>query len=86
MKALLRPILVIVWKDVLLELRSKDLLVSVVVFGLLATVVVASAGCEPPNEEPTNGTTPLGGLWKPSREAALRHLGENPIRTALNNK
>ena len=39
MRGLLGPIMVIVWKDVLLELRSKDLLVSVVVFGLLVVVV-----------------------------------------------
>ena len=31
--------MVIVWKDLLLELRSKDLVVSVVVFGLLVVVV-----------------------------------------------
>ena len=31
--------LVIVWKDILLELRSRDLVVSVLVFGLLAVVV-----------------------------------------------
>ena len=31
--------MVIVWKDVLLELRSKDMIVSVVIFGLLVVVV-----------------------------------------------
>ena len=31
--------MVIVWKDLLLELRSKDLVVSIVVFGLLVVVV-----------------------------------------------
>jgi len=36
---LLRPVLVIVWKDLLLELRSKDLVVSVLVFGLLVVLV-----------------------------------------------
>ena len=39
MKGLLKPIMIIVWKDVLLELRSKDLIVSIVVFGLLVVVV-----------------------------------------------
>ena len=39
MTGLLGPIMVIVWKDVLLELRSRDLVVSVVVFGLLVVVV-----------------------------------------------
>ena len=39
MKGLLGPMMVIVWKDVLLELRSRDLVVSVVVFGLLVVVV-----------------------------------------------
>ena len=36
---MLRPVLVIVWKDILLELRSRDLVVSVLVFGLLVVVV-----------------------------------------------
>lgn len=39
MNGLLGPMMVIVWKDLLLELRSKDLVVSVVVFGLLVVVV-----------------------------------------------
>ena len=39
MNGLLRPVLVIVWKDILLELRSRDLVVSVLVFGLLVVVV-----------------------------------------------
>jgi len=32
-------VLIIVWKDILLELRSRDLVVSVLVFGLLVVVV-----------------------------------------------
>ena len=39
MNGLLGPMMVIVWKDLLLELRSKDLIVSIVVFGLLVVVV-----------------------------------------------
>ena len=39
MNGLLRPVLVIFWKDILLELRSRDLVVSVLVFGLLVVVV-----------------------------------------------
>jgi len=39
MSGLLGPILIIVWKDLLLELRSKDLVVSIVVFGLVVVVV-----------------------------------------------
>jgi heme exporter protein B len=35
----LRPIGVLVWKDILLELRSRELVVSVVVFGLVVLVV-----------------------------------------------
>lgn len=35
----LRPMLVTVWKDVLLEMRSKDIIVSVLVFGFLVVVV-----------------------------------------------
>ena len=36
---LLRPIGVLVWKDILLELRSRDLVVSVLIFGLVVVVV-----------------------------------------------
>jgi heme exporter protein B len=36
---LLRPIGVLVWKDILLELRSRELVVSVLVFGLVVVVV-----------------------------------------------
>ena len=36
---LMRPIGVLVWKDILLELRSRDLVVSVLVFGLVVVVV-----------------------------------------------
>ena len=39
MNGLLGPMMVIVWKDLLLELRSKDLVVSIVVFGLLVVIV-----------------------------------------------
>lgn len=39
MTEFLRPVLVMVWKDIVLELRSKDLVVSVIVFGLLVVVV-----------------------------------------------
>ena len=39
MSGLLGPILIIVWKDLLLELRSKDLVVSIVVFGLVVVGV-----------------------------------------------
>ena len=35
----LRPIGVLLWKDILLELRSKDLVVSLLVFGLVVVVV-----------------------------------------------
>ena len=39
MMQFLRPIGVLVWKDILLELRSRDLVVSVLVFGLVVLVV-----------------------------------------------
>lgn len=39
MTQFLRPVLVMVWKDIVLELRSKDLVLSVIVFGLLVVVV-----------------------------------------------
>ena len=35
----LRPLLVLVWKDILLEVRSRELVISVLVFGLLVAVV-----------------------------------------------
>jgi heme exporter protein B len=37
--AFLRPVWVLLWKDILLEVRSRDLVVSVLVFGLLVVVV-----------------------------------------------
>ncbi len=39
MKEFLRPLLVLVWKDILLEVRSRELVLSVLVFGLLVAVV-----------------------------------------------
>ncbi|MDP6548848.1 MAG: heme exporter protein CcmB [Dehalococcoidia bacterium] len=35
----LRPVWVLVWKDILLELRSRDLVISVLVFGLVVVVI-----------------------------------------------
>ena len=39
MKGLLLPMATMVWKDIVLELRSRELVASVVVFGLLLVVV-----------------------------------------------
>ena len=39
MKRFLSTILVLVWKDILLEVRSRELVISVLVFGLLVAVV-----------------------------------------------
>lgn len=39
MSEFLRPIWVLLWKDILLEVRSRDLVVSILVFGLLVVVV-----------------------------------------------
>ncbi|PKB65078.1 MAG: heme ABC transporter permease CcmB [SAR202 cluster bacterium Io17-Chloro-G2] len=39
MTAFFQPILVLLWKDILLEVRSKDLVISVGVFGLLVAVI-----------------------------------------------
>ena len=39
MTAFLQPILVLLWKDILLEIRSKDLVISVLVFGLLVVII-----------------------------------------------
>ena len=35
----LQPVLVLLWKDILLEFRSREMIVSVVVFGLLVVVI-----------------------------------------------
>ena len=43
MMGLLRPITTMVWKDTVLELRSRELVVSVAVFGLLLVVVFSFA-------------------------------------------
>ena len=39
MRGFLRPVLVVVWKDLLLESRSKDIVVTVLVFSLLVMVI-----------------------------------------------
>ena len=39
MSAILRPVLALVWKDILLELRTKDIVVSVLLFALIVIVV-----------------------------------------------
>lgn len=39
MSEFLRPVWVLLWKDILLEVRTRDLVVSVLVFGLLVVVV-----------------------------------------------
>ena len=39
MSSALRPLLIMVWKDILLEVRSKDIIISVLVFGFLVAVV-----------------------------------------------
>ena len=39
MTRFLRPVLVVVWKDILLEWRSRDLVISILVFGLLVAVL-----------------------------------------------
>ena len=39
MTGFMQPLLVMVWKDILLELRSRDIIISVLVFGFLVAVV-----------------------------------------------
>ena len=39
MSSALRPLMIMVWKDILLEVRSKDIIISVLVFGFLVAVV-----------------------------------------------
>ena len=43
MTALLGPIATMVWKDILLELRSRELVISVIVFGLQVVIVFSFA-------------------------------------------
>ncbi len=43
MNRLLGPIVTMLWKDIVLELRSRELIVSVIVFGLLLVVVFSFA-------------------------------------------
>lgn len=43
MTSFLGPLLVMVWKDILLELRSRDIIISVLVFGFLVVVVFSFA-------------------------------------------
>ena len=60
MKGYLGPIATLVWKDVLLELRTKDIVVSVLVFALLVIVIFSFA------VDPTAQTVALvapGVLW-----------------------
>ena len=60
MKSFLTPVAAIVWKDLLLELRTRDLVVSVLVFALLIVVVFNFA------LDPTPGLIALlapGVLW-----------------------
>ena len=39
MNSVLQPLAVMVWKDIVLEIRSKDIIISVLVFGFLIAVV-----------------------------------------------
>lgn len=39
MKSFLWPILILTWKDILLELRTKDMVTSIFVFGLLTAII-----------------------------------------------
>ena len=60
MKSYFRPILALLWKDILLEMRTKDLVVTVLVFSLLSIVVFNFA------IDPTPDTVALvapGVLW-----------------------
>ena len=60
MRAALRPVVALVWKDVLLESRTREIVVAVLVFALLVIVIFNFAF------EPTPGTVALvapGVLW-----------------------
>jgi heme exporter protein B len=83
MNSVLRPVLALLWKDVLLQLRTKDIVVSVLVFSLLVIVVFSFA------IEPTPTLVALvapgvlwvaivfGGVLGMTRSFALEKDGEN---------
>ena len=60
MAAFFHPILVMVWKDIMLEFRSRDLVLSVIVFGILV-VVVFNFALDPATRQ-SEGLAP-GILW-----------------------
>jgi len=74
---LLGPMMVIVWKDILLELRSKDLVVSVVVFGLLVVAVFNFALNNTPGR--SDGLAP-GILWSAFAFAAVLAMNRAFVR------
>ena len=73
MNGLLGPMMVIVWKDLLLELRSKDLVVSIVVFGLLVVVVFNFALNNTPGRSDELAPGILWAAFAFSAILALRH-------------
>ena len=60
MTGLLQPVLVMLWKDILLEVRSRDLIISVLIFGLLVVVIFNFALHASPQQ--VSGLAP-GVLW-----------------------
>ena len=60
MTSLLQPVLVMLWKDILLEIRSRDLIISVLIFGLLVVVIFNFALHSSPQQ--VSGLAP-GVLW-----------------------
>ena len=77
MRGLLGPISTMVWKDIVLELRSRELVVSVVVFGLLLVVVFSFA------LDPTPGQARMlapGILWVAFAFAATLAMNRTFVR------
>lgn len=77
MTALLGPMATMVWKDILLELRSRELVVSVIVFGLLVVIVFSFAIDPAPGQAKTLAP---GILWVAFAFAATLAMNRAFIR------
>ena len=74
MRAYWRAVLAVVWKDALLELRTKEIAISLLVFALLAVVVFNFAIDPTPRTAATVGP---GILW--GRHSLQRRAGSGPF-------
>ena len=77
MRGLLSPIATMVWKDIVLEVRSRELVVSVIVFGLLLVVVFSFALRPSPGQA---ATLAPGILWVCFAFAATLAMNRSFVR------